>query len=223
MSQSWITATLAAALLVVAAPRAADAQTKVRVGKAQAQAFAFVPADVGVETGIFKKHGIELETSAFGGDARMLQALTADGIDIALGGGPTLANIVKGHADAGRRRTCERARYHHAGGAQRRPGEDRRRSQGPHRERLDRRLLTYWLAQELSRSKGWGQGRHQDRPARHRDRAGGRAQDQTDRRRGRPRPRPYSRWKRKAWGASWCGSAIASRTSMSRRSSPARP
>ena len=55
-----------------------------------------MPADIGVDTGIFKKHGLDVEISAFGGDAKMMQALAADGIDIALGGGPAFATIVKG-------------------------------------------------------------------------------------------------------------------------------
>src|SRR4029079_1900481 len=58
--------------------------------------FAFVPADIGVDAGIFKKRGLDVEVSAFGGDAKMMQALTAGGIDIALGGGPAFATIVKG-------------------------------------------------------------------------------------------------------------------------------
>ena len=56
---------------------AASAQTTLRLGKAQANQFAFVPADVGVDTGIFKKHGIDLEISSFTGDAKEMQALTA--------------------------------------------------------------------------------------------------------------------------------------------------
>jgi NitT/TauT family transport system substrate-binding protein len=55
-----------------------------------------VPADVGVDTGIFKRHGIDVRISSFGGDAKLNQALAAGGIDIALGGGPALAAIVKG-------------------------------------------------------------------------------------------------------------------------------
>ena len=74
----------------------ASAQTMLRVGKAQLTQFAFVPADVGIETGIFGKHGIDVQISAFGGDARMVQALTAGSIDIALGGGPALASVVRG-------------------------------------------------------------------------------------------------------------------------------
>jgi hypothetical protein len=52
----------------------AQAQTKVRVGKAQAQTFAFVPADVGVQAGLFKQRGLDVEISNFAGDARLLQA-----------------------------------------------------------------------------------------------------------------------------------------------------
>jgi ABC-type nitrate/sulfonate/bicarbonate transport system substrate-binding protein len=88
---------LAAALTgLILAVGPACAQTTLRLGKAQANQFAFIPADVGVETGIFKKHGIDLDISAFGGDAKMVQALTANSLDIALGGSPSFAAIVKG-------------------------------------------------------------------------------------------------------------------------------
>src|SRR5262249_13440547 len=73
----------------------ASAET-LRVGKAGREAFSFVPADVGQRTGIFKRHGVEIEISNFGGDARLQQAMAADGIDIALGSGPGLAFLVKG-------------------------------------------------------------------------------------------------------------------------------
>ncbi len=67
-----------------------------RVGKAGREAFSFVPADIGERTGIFRWHGIDLVIASFGGDARIQQAMAADGIDIALGSGPGLAFIVKG-------------------------------------------------------------------------------------------------------------------------------
>ena len=135
---------------------AAQAQTKIRVGKAQAQTFAFIPADVGAQTGLFKQRGLDVEISSFAGDARLLQALAADGLDIALGGGPTLAFAAKGApmlavaalADA--------------------PGTIMVvvRRDGPVKTEDDlegRTLsvstagsLTYWLAQQLSGSHGWG-------------------------------------------------------------------
>jgi ABC-type nitrate/sulfonate/bicarbonate transport system substrate-binding protein len=73
----------------------AGAET-LRVGKAGRDAFSFVPADIGQRTGIFKKHGLDIEISSFGGDARIQQAMAADGIDIGLGSGPGLGFIVKG-------------------------------------------------------------------------------------------------------------------------------
>src|SRR5438309_7662327 len=74
---------------------AASAET-LRVGKAGRDAFSFVPVDVGQRTGLFRKHGLDLEIASFGGDARIQQAMAADGIDIGLGSGPGLAFIVKG-------------------------------------------------------------------------------------------------------------------------------
>jgi len=85
-------ALLAAAVL---ATTSASADT-LRVGKAGREAFSFVPADIGVRTGIFRRHGLEVEIANFGGDAKLQQAMAADGIDIALGSGPGLAFIVKG-------------------------------------------------------------------------------------------------------------------------------
>ena len=77
------------------APPALAAE-KLRVGKAVAEAFSFVPPDIGMRTGIFQKNNIELELTAFAGDARMQQAAAADSIDILLGSGPAMAFIAKG-------------------------------------------------------------------------------------------------------------------------------
>jgi NitT/TauT family transport system substrate-binding protein len=90
--RGWAVALLCGLLV---APPAWSAET-LRVGKAGREAFAFVPGDIGARTGIFRKHGIDLEISSFGGDARVQQAMTADGIDIGLGSGPGLAFLVKG-------------------------------------------------------------------------------------------------------------------------------
>jgi ABC-type nitrate/sulfonate/bicarbonate transport system substrate-binding protein len=66
------------------------------VGKAVAEAFSFVPPDIGVRTGIFQKNNVELELISFAGDARMQQAAAADSIDLLLGSGPAMAFIAKG-------------------------------------------------------------------------------------------------------------------------------
>jgi NitT/TauT family transport system substrate-binding protein len=74
----------------------AAAVEKLRVGKAVAFAWTFTPIEIGIETGQFAKQGVELEVSAFGGDAKMQQALTADSIDIGIGSGPGMAFMAKG-------------------------------------------------------------------------------------------------------------------------------
>ena len=74
----------------------AAAADKLRVGKAVPEAFSFVPPDVGMRNGIFQKNNVELELTAFAGDARMQQAAAADSIDMLLGSGPAMAFIAKG-------------------------------------------------------------------------------------------------------------------------------
>ena len=81
------------AVLVVAP---ADAAEKLRVIKAVAFAWTFTPLDVGIQAGIFAKHGLEVEASAAAGDAKLQQALAADSADIGIGSGPGMAFMAKG-------------------------------------------------------------------------------------------------------------------------------
>ena len=80
-------------LLLVAPAHAAE---KLRVGKAVAFAWTFTPLDVGIQTGIFAKHGLEIEASDATGDAKLQQALTADSLDVGIGSGPGMAFMAKG-------------------------------------------------------------------------------------------------------------------------------
>jgi len=86
---------VAAGLLAIAIVPA-HAVEKLRVGKAVATAWTFTPLDVGIQTGIFAKHGIEIVESAAAGDAKLQQALAADGLDIGIGSGPGMAFAAKG-------------------------------------------------------------------------------------------------------------------------------
>jgi ABC-type nitrate/sulfonate/bicarbonate transport system substrate-binding protein len=72
-----------------------------RVGKPQSEVFSFVPLDVGIQEGIFSKHGVEVEGLDLGGAAKLQQALTAEAIDIGLGSGPALSFIAKGAPQIG--------------------------------------------------------------------------------------------------------------------------
>ena len=82
--------------LVVFAVAPAGAAEKVRVSKAVPFAWTFTPLDVGIQTGQFAKHGLEVEASAAAGDAKLQQALAADSIDIGIGSGPGMAFMAKG-------------------------------------------------------------------------------------------------------------------------------
>src|SRR2546430_17382414 len=89
---------LAAAVLAIGAigSAPAGAAEKLKVGRAVPEAFSFVPLDIGMRKGFFQKYGIEAESIAFAGDAKMQQAMASDSIDLALGSGPAMAFIMKG-------------------------------------------------------------------------------------------------------------------------------
>src|SRR5262249_39050853 len=74
----------------------ASAQEKLRVGKAVAESIAFIPLNVGLEHGLFKRHGLDVEITAFGGGARLQQAMAADSIDVGGSAGPELGLVDKG-------------------------------------------------------------------------------------------------------------------------------
>jgi len=87
-------AALAAAMLAAAPLASADESLK--VGKSVPQAFGFTPLNVGIDKGIFKKNGVDVEAVDFGGAPRLAQGLISNAVDMGLGSGPDMANIVKG-------------------------------------------------------------------------------------------------------------------------------
>ena len=89
------------ALLLAAAPTVGAGAELLRVGKSVPEAFSFVPLDVGMRVGLFRKYGVEIEASALSGGARLQQALAGDSIDIGLGSGPELALAAKGAPEIG--------------------------------------------------------------------------------------------------------------------------
>ena len=74
----------------------ARALDTIRVGKSVPIAWTFTPLDIGVETGIWAKHDLKLDITSFGGDAKLQQALAADGVDFGVGSGPGMGFAVKG-------------------------------------------------------------------------------------------------------------------------------
>ena len=90
--------TIVAALFALIGPMAspATAADLIRVGNVGAVAFSFVPTNVGKETGIFAKNGLDVQITGFAGDAKLQQAMAANAVDVGLGSGPGMAFIVKG-------------------------------------------------------------------------------------------------------------------------------
>jgi NitT/TauT family transport system substrate-binding protein len=84
------------AFVAVAMLSSAHANEKLRVAKVVPFAWAFTPLDIGIQAGIFAKHGLDIEESASAGDAKLQQLLTSGSIDIGIGSGPGMAFIVKG-------------------------------------------------------------------------------------------------------------------------------
>jgi len=139
--------TLAGASALAAAP--------LRVGKAVPEAFSFTPLDIGIRKGFFAKNGVEVEASAFAGDAKLQQAMTASSLDMGIGSGPGMAFIVKGSpvkavaAMAGPPLLL--AIVVRPDGA-RSVAELKARKIGV----STAGSLTYWLVSETARRQGWG-------------------------------------------------------------------
>jgi ABC-type amino acid transport substrate-binding protein len=133
----------------------AGAQETLRVGRAIANSWSFVPLDVGMAAGIFARHGLAIESVSFTGSARLQQGMAARSIDIGLSSGPELAMVAKGAPVIAVGAIVLSPRMTITVGAK-----------GPIRRAEDLRgkrigvstsaSLTEWLTRELSRREGWG-------------------------------------------------------------------
>jgi NitT/TauT family transport system substrate-binding protein len=145
-----------AALLLLAAPSISTAAELLRVGKSVPEAFSFVPLDVGMRVGLFRKYGVEIEPSALAGGAKLQQALAADSLDIGLGSGPEMSAIQKGSpvkavaAMAGAPRLL--ALLVRPDGSVKSVAD----LKGKKIAVTTVNSLTAWLVSELSRQQGWG-------------------------------------------------------------------
>jgi ABC-type nitrate/sulfonate/bicarbonate transport system substrate-binding protein len=142
-----------AAMALFAAPAGAE---KLRVGKVVAQNFGFVPLNIGVETGIFKKLNLDIDEFDFGGGAKQQQAIVAGAIDIAIGGGTDFAFVQKGSPSLAVAAITSSAVFmgYIVGADVKATSLD---------DMKGRKIgvttagsLTRWLVDQLNRSKGWG-------------------------------------------------------------------
>jgi NitT/TauT family transport system substrate-binding protein len=154
-----IYASLAAAFMIAggaAFEGSAGSETKVRVGKAISEAFSFVPLDVGIETGVFKKHGLEVEKYDFAGSAKLQQGLAAGSIDIGLGSGPELAFVAKGAPSIGVAAMANAPWLLTLNVEKNSPVKTAADLKGKTVSVSTVGSLTEWLVHDLSRQQGWG-------------------------------------------------------------------
>jgi ABC-type nitrate/sulfonate/bicarbonate transport system substrate-binding protein len=135
---------------------AAFALDQVRLGKAVPNSFAFGAAEVGIQAKIYEQEGIDVQVLSFQGDARIQQALTADGIDVAVGSGPGLGFRAKGVPAIG-----VAAMYGPPSNlcltvAANSPIKTVADLKGKRIGVTTAGSLTDWLTRELSRQQGWG-------------------------------------------------------------------
>src|SRR5215470_8307291 len=95
----WVPRVLlvAFALIALTATTPAARADSITVGKAVPTAWTFTPIDIGIEVGILKKHGFDdVKIVAFGGDAKLQQALLTKDINFGLASGPGMAFSPRG-------------------------------------------------------------------------------------------------------------------------------
>ena len=85
-----------ATALLLSCTTGAHADDKVRAGTPEPTAYVFSPTTVGIESGIFKKHGLDVERIDFAGGAKLHQAMTAGALDIIIGTGSDIPFVLKG-------------------------------------------------------------------------------------------------------------------------------
>lgn len=154
--QKWLLRGLvfAAAVTALAPPtRAADV---LHVGKADRAATPIIPTDVGVRTGIFAKHGLDVKVANFSGGGKLHQAIVAGSIDIGVGAGPELALIAKGSPELGITEVYPSVRFIGIALPEDSPIHTVAELKGKKMGVSSIGSLTYWLALELARTKGWG-------------------------------------------------------------------
>jgi ABC-type nitrate/sulfonate/bicarbonate transport system substrate-binding protein len=151
-----LAATFGAATFGAASPSAqAQALVKVRIGKPQAATFPFVPVDVGIATGIFKQHGLEVESIDFAGGPKVQQALTANALDIAIGSGPEMTFALKGVPEIGIAAMAD-APYAIVLAVLKDGPKSVSDLKGKTVSISSAGSLTDWFGQNLSRQQGWG-------------------------------------------------------------------
>ena len=143
------------AALLTAHAAAGLAAERLLVGKPDAHGFNFSPLEVGIRTGIFARHGLEVETVTLAGGAKLHQAMTAGSLAIGLGSGPDFSFVAQGATEKG---VAAMAGPPINMAVVVRPDAGIARVEDLKGRRIGITTvgsLTSWLASELSRRQGW--------------------------------------------------------------------
>ena len=149
-------AAVVSALAILALPVAASAATTLTVGKAVASASVMLPVNLGVEFGIFKKHGLEMKIADFTGGSKLFQAMTAGSVDIGVADGTGMVFTAKGAPFIA---VCEdEAKMFPSGVAVPwdSPIHTLDELKGKRIGISSAGSFTDWLADQLARERGWG-------------------------------------------------------------------
>jgi ABC-type nitrate/sulfonate/bicarbonate transport system substrate-binding protein len=149
-------AALVMGIAIAALSPAASAADRVRFAKGFPTLFQFTPIDVGIEQGIFAKYGLEIELSAFTGDAKTHQAFAAGAIDMAIGSGPGLAFVAKGSPVLGVAEAADRPLGITLSVEADSPYKTIADLKGQTISGASVGDQTQWMVRELSRLQGWG-------------------------------------------------------------------
>jgi NitT/TauT family transport system substrate-binding protein len=149
---------LAVAALIAACAAPSQAADRLRVGKASPTAIPMVPVEVGAQLGIFEKHGLAVEIADFAGGAKLHQAMAAGSVDIGIGAGPELALIAKGSPELAICNAVGPPLFIGIAVPKESPARSAADLKGARIGVTTINSLTYWLALELARQRGWGPG-----------------------------------------------------------------
>jgi ABC-type nitrate/sulfonate/bicarbonate transport system substrate-binding protein len=147
---------LVTAILVVLAGALPAAAETLKVGKPTPTAYSFALLEVGIQKGMFKKYGLDIETVTLAGGAKVHQAMIAGSIDVGLGSGPDWGFVAKGAPEKGVGQMAgpllNIAITTRSDGSVKSVADLKGRSIGV----TTSGSLTDWCAQEFARRQGWG-------------------------------------------------------------------
>ncbi|HUB96121.1 MAG TPA: ABC transporter substrate-binding protein [Stellaceae bacterium] len=143
-------------VMAVAAVPPSHAADLLRVGKAVPNAATMVPLEVAKQEGFFAKHGITAEIIDFGGGAKLHQAMAAGSLDLGVGAGTDLALIAKGSPELAVCNGAGPLLFIGVAVPANSPAKTLDDLKGRRIGVTSTTSLTYWLALELARQRGWG-------------------------------------------------------------------